>query len=207
MTLTTQFYTLLSIIGMGCYFGAALDTYNLFLKRSKRKSWVVFINDFLFWVAQGLIIFYVLFLVNEGDLRFYLFLALLCGFAAYQALFKKSYLRVLRAVVSIVRKLFQFLVNLVLLIVFKPISWILLTAAAILLTLAKGLFSLAKFLLKPLLSIIKGLLIPFFWIARKLGGFMPKAVKSRILEFLRKGRRIFRAIGRSVLDRVKRTKK
>ncbi|MFD6438251.1 spore cortex biosynthesis protein YabQ, partial [Peribacillus sp. NPDC060186] len=37
MTLTIQFYTLLAMIGMGSCFGAALDTYNRFLKRSKRK--------------------------------------------------------------------------------------------------------------------------------------------------------------------------
>ena len=78
----------------GQFLGAALDTYNRFLKRSERKPWIVFIHDVLFWVIQGLLIFYVLFLVNEGEFRFYLFLALFCGFAAYQALFQKLYRKV-----------------------------------------------------------------------------------------------------------------
>ena len=102
MTLTTQFYTLVAMIGMGSFYGAALDTYNRFLKRSERKRWIVFIHDILFWVIEGLLIFYVLFLVNEGEFRFYLFLALLCGFAAYQALFKKMYQNSLELVIRIV---------------------------------------------------------------------------------------------------------
>ncbi len=89
MTLSTQFLTMLSMIGMGSLFGAMLDTYQRFLKRPKRKSLIVFINDLFFWIIQALLIFYTLFQVNNGELRFYIFLALLCGFAAYQSLFKR----------------------------------------------------------------------------------------------------------------------
>ncbi|MFL6554633.1 MAG: spore cortex biosynthesis protein YabQ, partial [Bacillus sp. (in: firmicutes)] len=38
MTLSTQFITLLSMIGMGSLFGAMFDTYQRFLKRPKRKQ-------------------------------------------------------------------------------------------------------------------------------------------------------------------------
>ena len=111
MTLTIQFYTLLAMIGMGSGFGAALDTYSRFLNRSERKRWIVFIHDFLFWIIQGLLIFYVLFLVNEGEFRLYLFLALLCGFSAYQALFKGFYQRLLEFLIILVIKLARFIAN------------------------------------------------------------------------------------------------
>ena len=121
MTLSTQFMTMLAMIGMGSFFGAALDTYNRFLKRSKRKSWLVFINDVLFWIIQGLFIFFVLFRVNQGELRFYIFIALLCGFAAYQSLFKAIYLRWLEMLISIVISLLRFFVKIVYLLIYKPI--------------------------------------------------------------------------------------
>ena len=127
MTLTTQFYTLLAMIGMGSFYGAALDTYNRFLKRSERKRWIVFIHDVLFWVIQGLLIFYVLFLVNEGEFRFYLFLALLCGFSAYQALFKKLYRSSLELFIKIVINIFKFCVKSFQILIFLPIKWVLLT--------------------------------------------------------------------------------
>lgn len=72
MTLTTQFLTMISMAAMGSYLGAAIDTYNRFLFRSKRKSWLVFLNDIFFWILQGLIFFYVLFVINQGELRFYI---------------------------------------------------------------------------------------------------------------------------------------
>ena len=78
MSLTTQLATMLAMIGMGSWLGAALDTYNRFLQRQDRTHWIVLINDILFWIVQGLIIFYVLLLVNEGELRFYIFLSILC---------------------------------------------------------------------------------------------------------------------------------
>ena len=107
MTLSTQFITMLSMIGMGAFFGAALDTYNRFLQRRKRKSWLVFINDILFWLFQGLFIFFILFHVNQGELRFYIFLALLCGFAAYQSILKQLYLKCLEKLISIVIAVFR----------------------------------------------------------------------------------------------------
>ena len=124
MTLTTQFYTLLAMIGMGSFYGAALDTYNRFLKRSQRKRWIVFIHDVLFWVIQGLLIFYVLFLVNEGEFRFYLFLALFCGFSAYQALFQKLYCHSLEIFIKIVISIYKFCIKSFQILIFIPIKWV-----------------------------------------------------------------------------------
>src|SRR3954469_917948 len=122
MTLSTQFLTMLVMIGMGAFFGAALDTYNRFLQRSKRKNWFTFINDVLFWVFQGLLIFYVLFHVNQGEWRFYIFIALICGFAAYQSLIKQLYLITLEKLIILVISLYNFFVRLFLLLIYKPLK-------------------------------------------------------------------------------------
>lgn len=73
MSVTTQLETMLAMIGMGGWLGLSIDTYSRFLQRRKRARFIVFINDVLFWLLQGLIIFYVLLLVNEGELRVYIF--------------------------------------------------------------------------------------------------------------------------------------
>src|SRR5262245_25191931 len=98
MTLSTQFLSMLSMIGMGSLFGMMFDTYQRFLNRPKRNHWIVFFNDLLFWIIQALLIFYILFLVNNGELRFYIFIAILCGFAAYQSLLKGTYLKLLEII-------------------------------------------------------------------------------------------------------------
>ncbi|PAC34593.1 spore cortex biosynthesis protein YabQ [Caldifermentibacillus hisashii] len=73
MSLTVQFYTMLAMVGMGSYFGVALDTYSRLFNRSKRNVIVRGINDILFWIVQALITFYILYLVNNGEIRFYIF--------------------------------------------------------------------------------------------------------------------------------------
>lgn len=183
MTLTIQFYTLLAMIGMGSCFGAALDTYNRFLKRTKRKAWFVFLNDFLFWIVQGLIIFYVLFLINEGEFRFYLFLALLCGFAAYQALLKKGYLKILETIITsviitakFVRKSFQ-------LLIFQPIKWLITGIVFLIFGIGKILFSIAKWMIHLVFFTIKVILRPFFLIFLFLWNKLPNAVTKNVGKF------------------------
>ncbi len=55
MSLTIQLYTMLSMIGMGAWIGASLDTYQRFLKRQERKRWLVFIHDILFLDCPSII--------------------------------------------------------------------------------------------------------------------------------------------------------
>ena len=44
MSLTTQFYTMMAMIAVGSYLGAALDTYSRLLNRRKRKSFGLFLS-------------------------------------------------------------------------------------------------------------------------------------------------------------------
>ncbi|WP_026583005.1 spore cortex biosynthesis protein YabQ [Bacillus sp. J33] len=180
MTLTTQFMTMLAMIGMGSVFGAALDTYNRFLMRTKRKSWIVFINDILFWLLQGLAIFYILFLVNKGELRFYIFVALLCGFAAYQSLFKKVYLRVLEISIRMAISIYRFLVKAFTLVIYRPIQGLITALIAISVMLGKGIYSLLKVILKVLWLTVKVGFMPVKWLLSLLWKLLPKNIKKSV---------------------------
>ncbi|MFE8704044.1 spore cortex biosynthesis protein YabQ [Cytobacillus sp. FJAT-54145] len=180
MTLSTQFLTMIAMIGMGSYFGASLDTYNRFLKRSERKSWIVFCNDILFWLLQGLSIFYTLFVVNQGELRFYIFVALLCGFAAYQALFKQVYLRLLEIVISMIISIYQFLVKVFMVLIYRPVQSLLFALLSIIIMLGKGLLALVSLLFKVLLFITKVLFSPIKWIFLLIWKLLPKYIKNYV---------------------------
>lgn len=180
MTLTVQFYTMLAMIAMGSFFGATLDTYQRFLKRGKRKRWIVFANDLLFWIVQGLLIFYILYRVNYGEVRFYLLLALLLGFSAYQALFKTLYTRLLEwmirtmtAAARLLYRVFQFLVvnpaRLIVWIVIGLLAW-----------LGKTLWFCIQTIGKVVLWILKIVLKPFAAIGMRLWGLLPKPVKNSV---------------------------
>ncbi|MDW7616514.1 spore cortex biosynthesis protein YabQ [Peribacillus simplex] len=198
MTLTTQFYTLLAMIGMGSAFGAALDTYSRFLKRSERKRWIVFIHDFLFWIIQGLLIFYVLFLVNEGEFRLYLFLALLCGFSAYQALFKGFYQRFLELLIILVIKLARFITDAVQMLIFLPIKWLIVSVIAIIIGIGKFVLALLKWAGKILLFILNIFWRPLKWVLTYIWNLLPIFVTKNVGKFYNKGKGILLKIKNSI---------
>ncbi|MBM7663432.1 spore cortex biosynthesis protein YabQ [Bacillus mesophilus] len=182
MSLTVQFYTMLAMFGMGSWVGAALDTYGRFLKRSTRASWFVFLNDIAFWVVQGLIIFYTLLVVNEGELRFYVFLALLCGFAAYQSLFQSFYKSLLERLISMVVKTYKFFARLVTVLIINPIRYII----QLLLVFLLGLW---KLIMMVSIFIVKVIYTPFKWVGLLIWKLTPKKFKiflNKIAGFLMK---------------------
>ncbi|MBE4906675.1 spore cortex biosynthesis protein YabQ [Bacillus luteolus] len=183
MSLTTQFYTMIAMIGMGSYLGAALDTYGRFLKRPKRARWLVFINDILFWVLQGLIIFYILLSVNEGELRFYVFLALLCGFAAYQSLLRTGYQRLLEVLIRAALRTYHFLEKTFHLFIVRPIQLFIQLIIVLLMGLLNILIAIGKILLNIFTVLVKVLLSPFKWIGVLLWRMLPQNLKKFLLKY------------------------
>ncbi|WP_064090889.1 spore cortex biosynthesis protein YabQ [Rossellomorea aquimaris] len=211
MTLTTQFYTMLSMIGMGALFGATLDTYNRFLNRSERKKWLVFLNDILFWIFQALSIFYILFVVNFGDIRFYIFVALLCGFAGYQALIKQQYLLFLERMIQFFISLYNFGVKMVKKLIYSPIKWIVLLLVTILMGIGKGLLSIILFLFKVVYKIIiwslKLVTAPIWWVCKIIWNLLPKNITKRVEKLYNKMAGILRKYIKKIYRVVKRWKK
>ncbi|CAM4248487.1 spore cortex biosynthesis protein YabQ [Lederbergia lenta] len=178
MTLSVQLYTMLAMITMGSLFGAALDTYQRFLKRDKRKRVIVFINDILFWMLQGLIIFYVLFLVNYGEIRFYLVLSLLCGFSAYQAFLKKYYLAILEYLILFIQSAAILFYKLIYMIIYQPIKWIVIFIFSLLILTAKLLLGLVKTVVKMLLWMLKIILYPIYLLGKGIWTILPQSVQK-----------------------------
>jgi spore cortex biosynthesis protein YabQ len=167
MTLTVQFQTMLAMVFMGIWIGMAVDTYSRFIHEKRKWHWLHFLNDLLFWLVQALLVFYVLLHVNHAEIRFYIFIALICGYAAYRALFETIYKKVLEWFVSAAAALLRFLYNLFNSLLIMPIKWLVMIITGILLYVLKLLQRIAIVLLKILFS-------PFKWIGKLVWRFIPK---------------------------------
>lgn len=182
MTLSTQFVTMISMVLMGSYFGAAFDTYHRLFNRSNRQAVIVFINDLIFWLLQGLIAFYLLYQINFGEIRFYIFLALLCGFAAYQSLLKGGYLRLLETVISVIVSIYRLFVKIIYLFIYKPVRSLVLFVFSLLIFIAQGLWTLVKFIYSTLRLMIRIIFSPIKWI----GTLFLKLLPENILKSIKK---------------------
>ncbi|WP_099364134.1 spore cortex biosynthesis protein YabQ [Fredinandcohnia onubensis] len=180
MTLSTQFYTLLAMICMGGWLGASLDTYQRFLNRSRRKYFFVFINDILFWIVQGLMFFYTLLLVNEGELRFYVFIAILCGFAAYQSLIKSFYVKALEHIIQAFIRLYGLLLRTGDFLIVRPIKMLYQLIIVILLGILNVLLVFGRILLKTCWILIKICFAPIKWIGIIIWRLLPSALTKNV---------------------------
>lgn len=170
MTLDVQFLTMISMILSGFYLGVILDTFRRLSAYWKNSLWLTYLMEICFWMTQTMIIFYVLFRVNSGELRVYVFLACLLGFAAYQACAKRAYKILLERIIKMVAAVYRFCSKLVHGIVFAPIHWLVRMA----IRLVAGLLKLASAILLFLLTVV---FAPFKWVGKGLYLLLPGSIK------------------------------
>ncbi|ABV60745.1 MULTISPECIES: spore cortex biosynthesis protein YabQ [Bacillus] len=196
MTLTVQFYTMLSMVAMGIWLGASLDTYKLFVNREKTAKWLLIIHDLLFWLVQGLLFFYVLLLTNEGEFRVYIFLAVALGFSMYQALMKQLYMNILKFLVMCVYQAALILKRLVMSIVFQPIRWLITFIISAIMFLLHLLLRLVHFTFRLVWKVLSIVCYPLIWL-------LNVTIIHRIPEKWRTSMRLFFSKGAGILQGTK----
>ncbi|OLP63252.1 Spore protein YabQ [Bacillus pumilus] len=205
MTLTVQFYTMLSMAAMGIWLGASLDTYKLFVDRKKTAKWLLIIHDLLFWVVQGLLFFYVLLLTNEGEFRLYIFLAVALGFSMYQALMKQLYIKVLRIIMTIMYKTVLMLKRMVMSIVFQPIRWGVALIISVILFLLHSLLRLVRFMFRFVWKVLSIACYPLIWLLNvTIVHRIPEKWRTTVKLFFSKGAGVLQ--GTKKLSRTIKTK-
>ncbi|MBU8908439.1 spore cortex biosynthesis protein YabQ [Desertibacillus haloalkaliphilus] len=176
MSLTVQLSTMIAMSAMGVWLGAAIDTYGRFAKQRRSFHWLVAVNDLLFWLIQGLLVFYVLLQVNQGEMRFYVLLALICGYAGYQALFRNYYQALLERLIRFAILTFRFIRSVIIVLFIRPIKWLL-----------KLLYSLCMMVITATVAVLvfvgKVLLKPLQWLGNALLKLIPT---TEIIAFLKK---------------------
>ncbi|WP_062201013.1 spore cortex biosynthesis protein YabQ [Massilibacterium senegalense] len=125
MSLYLQFESMLAIFILGILFGCCFDTYLRLVRKYKRNRIRIFISDIFFFIGYGFLFFYLIYLVNEGTVRFYMFLANLLGFSVYQVLLQKYFLNFLEFSLRFMLKLYMIVRKLLQFFFIEPIRYIL----------------------------------------------------------------------------------
>ncbi|QQK78547.1 spore cortex biosynthesis protein YabQ [Salicibibacter cibi] len=124
MTLDVQFQTFFAMMMTGAVIAAQLDVYHRCLPRKAKKKWPQALFDLLFWVVQAILVFYVLFQMNLGDLRIYVFLSILLGFLIYWQTVRPLFLRVLEVLIRIVETIYSMILKIFYLFLWTPVVWL-----------------------------------------------------------------------------------
>ncbi len=173
MSLTVQLQTMLVMVAMGVWLGVAIDTYSRLIRGRHWNKWITVINDSLFWVLQGLGVFWVLLQLNEGEMRFYIILALLCGYSCYQAILATIYMKILEAFIQAIIKTYKFCKSVLFILVINPTK-------VLLKLFYKLCMMIISFLLTVIFFLLKLIYTPFLWIGRKIWRLIAKEKLKKI---------------------------
>src|SRR5699024_10156110 len=124
MTLHTQLMTMIAMIVGGMYLGFATETYRMVIYQWRRHVIVRYGLDIFYWLLQTALLFYLLYRVNHGELRFYVFLACLLGFSMYVVLCMPWYRKLLYTVLTICRSVVRWTAHILYLLLIQPLLWI-----------------------------------------------------------------------------------
>ncbi|WP_067729681.1 spore cortex biosynthesis protein YabQ [Oceanobacillus damuensis] len=171
MTLSVQFLTLIAMVSSGFYLGIIQETFRRFTPYWKNNIFLTYFLEISFWITQTAIIFYVLYRVNAGELRLYIFLACLLGFSIYQVFAKAIYRRILERFITILAAIYRFFRSLINGVIITPITW---TIGLVI----RLVLSLITLLITIVFSVLKGLFTPVKWIGKGIYHVLPNNLKK-----------------------------
>jgi spore cortex biosynthesis protein YabQ len=156
VTLQTQAFTIAMMFCSGFLLGVILDTYHVLRIRFRLRGWVVSLIDLLYWLVAAGLVFGLLMWSNWGQLRFFIFIAILVGFYLYFEWLSQFVTRTVRWLVLWIEKVIDWIVVLLYYLLWIP----LMTIGTFLLQMVKGQYRLIVIVGKGLLK----LLIPIRWL-------------------------------------------
>ena len=129
-----QAYLSIVFIINGIVIGLLFDFFRILRRTFKTKDIITYIQDILFWILTGLLLLYSIFTFSNGEVRFYMFLAVFCGCLIYMLLFSKYFININVKIILIIKKIIKAIISIIILplkilirflkkIFFKPINF------------------------------------------------------------------------------------
>ncbi len=112
-SISTQFNLLFFSLIAGVITGVLFDLYRVFRGLENPNIVVTFIEDTLFWILTGIIVFIFLLSTNYAYMREYVYIAIAAGIFLYMMLLSKHFIKmqynIIRTIAKFIRVSFNFL--------------------------------------------------------------------------------------------------
>ena len=117
---------------VGIIISILFDFFRILRKTIKTSDIVTYVEDTIFWIVSGMIILFSIFVFNNGELRFFIFIGIFIGILIYMIFISKYFIKLNLKIIKIIQ---NFLLK-ILQIILKPLKFI--------------FYILKKFLFKPI---------------------------------------------------------
>lgn len=110
-TVSTQFNLIIFSVFAGMLTGILFDIYRVFRGLESPNKVITFIEDTLFWILTGIIVFIFLLSTNYAYIRVYVYCAIALGIILYIWLFSKAFIKVQYKLMKAMGKVLRICLN------------------------------------------------------------------------------------------------
>jgi spore cortex biosynthesis protein YabQ len=176
----TQWITLLWMIFSGATMGLVYDSYRVLFNQFRFPRWTIHLMDLIYWCGMAIFVFRMLYISNQGQLRFYAFVGLFLGVWGYFLILSVTTQRFVVILIKIVQYVLLLLKRLLIVFIWIPVR----TLYRIVVSLLTIIWKLFTFILGVLLRC----LYPFWKLLRWMT--LPAISRLTIPEWMKKSKRI-----------------
>ena len=97
----------------GLLIGLLFDFFRILRKAIKTADFITYVEDALFWILTGFIILYSIFTYNNGEIRLFMFFAIILGILIYLIFISKIILSISLNIINIVKKIFSIVFHII----------------------------------------------------------------------------------------------
>ena len=100
-----QIYLFLIYMLCGIVIGIGFDIFRVLRKSFRTSDMVTYIEDILFGILTGIFLIIILFIFNNGQLRFFIFVAIFLGLLLYLLTISKYFIKINVIILAFIKKL------------------------------------------------------------------------------------------------------
>ncbi len=100
-----QIYLFLIYMLCGIVIGIGFDIFRVLRKSFRTSDMVTYIEDILFGILTGIFLIIMLFIFNNGQLRFFIFVAIFLGLLLYLLTISKYFIKINVIILAFIKKL------------------------------------------------------------------------------------------------------
>ena len=109
----TQLQLFFIFIIDGLLIGLLFDFFRILRKSMKTSDFMTYVEDILFWILTGFIILYSIFVYNNGEIRLFMFFAMIIGIMLYWLFISKFILKISLNIINLIKKVFKIVLNVI----------------------------------------------------------------------------------------------
>ena len=103
----TQLQLFFIFLVNGFLIGLLFDFFRILRKAIKTADFITYVEDALFWILTGVIILYSIFIYNNGEIRLFMFFAIILGILIYLTFISKIILSMSLNIINVIKKIFS----------------------------------------------------------------------------------------------------